>query len=435
MSHKSCVHTIFSQFQNLVENRFNTKIKSLYSDNGGEYIALKNYLSVHGIGHYTTAPHTPQQNRISERRHQHLVETGLTLLTDAHMPLSYWPYAFQAATYLINRMPTSTLNNKTPFELLFHQNPNYMKLKQFGCLFYPLTRPYNTHKLQTKAMSCVFVGYSLTQNAYLCLNLLSRKVYHSRHVLFDETVFPMAQTNSCSSAKSQPATSALSSSHPVTISLPLLYPARPPASTASALGTAAPSSPSVASPPTSVPSQVCSPAQTETSSQNLIVSHAPVVLPTAEPRPHCMVTRSMNNIYKPKSLFMVTKHPLPLSLEPTSVTQALTDPQWRAAMSFELTALIRHDTWHLVPPLTGCNIIGCKWVFRVKRLADGSIDRFKARLVAKGFNQRPGLDYTQTFSLVVKSVTIRTILSVVVMHGWPLHQLDINNAFLHGNLT
>jgi hypothetical protein len=143
----------------------------------------------------------------------------------------------------------------------------------------------------------------------------------------------------------------------------------------------------------------------------------------------------MNNIYKPKSLFMVTKHPLPLSLEPTSVTQALTDPQWRAAMSFELTALIRHDTWHLVPPLTGCNIIGCKWVFRVKRLADGSIDRFKARLVAKGFNQRPGLDYTQTFSLVVKSVTIRTILSVVVMHGWPLHQLDINNAFLHGNLT
>jgi hypothetical protein len=185
-----------------MENRFNTKIKSLYSDNGGEKIALKNYLSVHGIGHYTTAPYTPQQNGISERRHRHLVETGLTLLTDAQMPFSYWPYAFQAATYLINRMPTSTMNNKTPFELLFHQNPNYMKLKQFGCLCYPLTKPYNTHKLQTKVVSCVFVGYSLTQNAYLCLDLLSKKIYHSRHVLFDETVFPMAQTNTCSSAKS-----------------------------------------------------------------------------------------------------------------------------------------------------------------------------------------------------------------------------------------
>jgi hypothetical protein len=143
----------------------------------------------------------------------------------------------------------------------------------------------------------------------------------------------------------------------------------------------------------------------------------------------------MNNIYKPKSLFMVTKHPLPPSLEPTSVTQALTDPQWRATMSSELIALMRHDTWHLVPPPKGCNIIGYKWVFRVKRLADGSIDRFKARLVAKGFNQRPGLDYTQTSSPVVKPVTIHTILSVDVMHGWPLHQLDVNNAFLHGNLT
>jgi len=126
---------------------------------------------------------------------------------------------------------------------------------------------------------------------------------------------------------------------------------------------------------------------------------------------------------------MVTKHPLPSSVEPTSVTQALTDPQWRAAMSSELTALMRHDTWHLVSPPKDCNIIGCKWVFQVKRLVDGSIDRFKARLVAKGFNQRPGLDYTQTFSPVVKPVTIRTILSVAVMHGWPLHQLDVNNAF------
>jgi hypothetical protein len=103
-------------------------------------------------------------------------------------------------------------------------------------------------------------------------------------------------------------------------------------------------------------------------------------------------------------------------------------------MSAELTALMRHHTWDLVPPPLHCNPVGCKWVFRVKRKSDGSIDRFKARLVAKGFHQRPGLDYKKTFSLVVKPATIRTVLIIYVMQGWSLRQLDVNNAFLRGKL-
>lgn len=104
-------------------------------------------------------------------------------------------------------------------------------------------------------------------------------------------------------------------------------------------------------------------------------------------------------------------------------------------MSSELTALMHCDTWQLVLLPKGCNIIWCKWVFPVKRLANGSIDKFKVRLVEKGFNQSPGLDYKETFSPIVRQVTIRTILSIVVMQGCPLRQLDVNNSFLHSHLT
>ena len=156
---------------------------------------------------------------------------------------------------------------------------------------------------------------------------------------------------------------------------------------------------------------------------------------TPPTRTHTMVTRSMNIIFKPKQIHTVTKHPIPPTLEPTCVSQAVSNPQWREAMSSELTALMRHGTWDLVPPPKNCNPVGCKWVFRIKRKADGSIDRFKARLVAKGYNQRPGLDYKETFSPVVKPATIRSVLSIAVINGWELRQMDVNNAFLHGKLT
>ena len=104
-------------------------------------------------------------------------------------------------------------------------------------------------------------------------------------------------------------------------------------------------------------------------------------------------------------------------------------------MSFELTALMRHDTWELVPCSDSIKSMGYKWVFQVKHRPDGSIDIFKARLVAKGYNQRLDLDYTNTFNHVVKPATIQSILTIVVMHGWSLRQMDVYNAFLHGDLS
>lgn len=120
--------------------------------------------------------------------------------------------------------------------------------------------------------------------------------------------------------------------------------------------------------------------------------------------------------------------------EPSTLDEALRDHNWAAAMNNEHQALLRNRTWHLVPHPKGKNIIGCKWVYKVKRKADDTINRYKAHLVAKGFKQRYGIDYEDTFSPVVKATTIRLILSIAVSRGWSLQQLDVQNAFLHGIL-
>lgn len=103
-------------------------------------------------------------------------------------------------------------------------------------------------------------------------------------------------------------------------------------------------------------------------------------------------------------------------------------------MDLEYSTLLNNRTWHLVPPSKEKNVIDCKWVYKIKRKSDGTLDRYKARLVAKRFKQRYDIDYEDTFSPVVKPATIRTILSIVVSRGWSLRQLDVQNAFLHGLL-
>jgi hypothetical protein len=103
-------------------------------------------------------------------------------------------------------------------------------------------------------------------------------------------------------------------------------------------------------------------------------------------------------------------------------------------MEEEFQALIRNNTWDLVPWEKGVNVVDCKWVFKLKRKADGSIERYKARLVAKGFKQRYEYDYDETYSPVLKPATITLVLSLAVSQGWTLRQLDVQNAFLNGQL-
>nr|GEU73746.1 ribonuclease H-like domain-containing protein [Tanacetum cinerariifolium] len=95
---------------------------------------------------------------------------------------------------------------------------------------------------------------------------------------------------------------------------------------------------------------------------------------------------------------------------------------------------VKNGTWILVPRPAGINLVRSMWLFKHKFHADGTLSRYKARLVANGSSQQLGIDYDETFSPVVKSATIRTVLSLAVSRKWPIHQLDVKNAFLNGNL-
>lgn len=158
---------------------------------------------------------------------------------------------------------------------------------------------------------------------------------------------------------------------------------------------------------------------------------------------HPMRTRSQNNVSTIRKLTDGTvRYPLPRALlseaaisEPTCFTNAVKVSEWRTAMQTEFNALLKNSTWTLVPASVAKNVVGCKWVLKLKRKADGSIDRPNARLVAKGFHEHAGIDYGETFSPVVKPTTIRTVLSHAYSAGWSMKQIDIQNAFMHGLLS
>jgi hypothetical protein len=158
-----------------------------------------------------------------------------------------------------------------------------------------------------------------------------------------------------------------------------------------------------------------------------------VVPSTSQTQP---LTRLQNNIIKLKRLFlgMIRYANLCTSGESLSLSKALADSRWKAAMEVEYKALLQNSIWHLVHANQAANVIDCKWVFKIKKKADGTLDHYKARLVAKEFKQMYGIDYVDTFNPVVKPATIQLVLSVVVSQNWCLHQLDVQNVFLHGVL-
>lgn len=123
LTRKSEALSVFIIFKTKIENLLNHKIKIFQSDNGGEFKKFKTYLDKEGIFHRFSCPHTSEQNGLAERRHCHIVETGLSLLYHASLPLKFWVESFTTACYLINRLPSKNNATSTPLEALFQIKP------------------------------------------------------------------------------------------------------------------------------------------------------------------------------------------------------------------------------------------------------------------------------------------------------------------------
>jgi hypothetical protein len=121
--------------------------------------------------------------------------------------------------------------------------------------------------------------------------------------------------------------------------------------------------------------------------------------------------------------------------QPTSYSEAATDRDWVTAMEDEIDSINRNQTWKLVNLPPGRSVISTRWLYKTKIKANGSLEKRKARLVARGNEQQHGLDFEETFALVCKWGTIRTLVAIAVQQGWQLFHLDVRTAFLHGELT
>lgn len=407
------------------------------------------------------------------------MEVGLSLLAHAAMSLKFWDEAFITATYLINRTPTKLLQFSTPLERLFNKKPDYSILRVFGCACWPNLRPYNSRKLEFRSQQCVFLGYSPLHKGYKCLHVSTGRVYISRDVIFDENIFPFTKLHPNAGALLR--SEILSFSHllpspdqggaVLSDQLTSVHTNPPDVTNISCENVAvfdenyeqnsheimehdgaghkddipAMSKATTGESPQRLPIQMSGsapvfPGMSATASstnqgdvsgtddvmQQPSTAHIPSGTESAGSsavsvltRPH---TRSQSGIIKPKVYTdgQIRYNFLTISIEPQSVDEALTDEKWKEAMDCEYGALIKNKTWHLVPAREERNIIDCKWVYKIKRKGDGSLDRYKARLVAKGFKQRYGIDYEDTFSPVVKAATIRVVLSIAVSRGWYL---------------
>ncbi|KAK9063841.1 hypothetical protein SSX86_017713 [Deinandra increscens subsp. villosa] len=442
MKSRSEVFTHFCSFYSEIKTQFNVSVKTLRSDNAKEYLSesFQTHFLKNGILHESSCVDTPAQNGVAERKNRHLLEVARALLFQTKMPKTYWADAVSTACFLINRMPSVILNHDIPYSVLFPTKPVFpIAPKIFGSTcFVRDTRP-QLSKLDPKSLKCVFVGYCRLQKGYRCYSPTLQKYIVSRDVTFHENV-PFFET--VVTPQPDPSEEYLQYSfeeylHPPPVPNPLPEPIPP-----QVPGPAAPDQSPVIRvyerrnrlPSDSAPEPILTSTDQPNNPPD---SDSDSDLPIAMRKGKRACTHPIASFVSYDKLTAASRSfvaNLDSITIPKTLGEALAHNGWRKAMIEEMEALDQNNTWNLVNLPINKKAIGCKWVFTVKVNPDGSLARLKARLVAKGYAQVYGMDYSETFSPVAKMSSVRLFISLAATYNWDLYQLDIKNAFLHGDL-
>lgn len=446
---KDQAFSAYKSFEAWVNNHRKVSILILHADRGGEYLDddFSLHLEEHGTLQKLTVHDTPEDNGVSERLNRTLAEKMRAMLIASGLPAFLWGEAVLHAVWLKNRTSTKALDNCTPYEVVYKSKPDLSNVPEWGCKVW--VHDTSAGKLGARAKVAYWVGFDMQSNGHHIYFPEKRTVKVERSVSF-------SQSNSSEIPI------------PVDDDGPWLegeewLPTKPDA-------------------PSSTPDETHS-------------DEAPEPTPTTAPKPVPEPLRRSTRIRKPsiyvKDLLQgkgsVSNHPsertsLPKGLQvpdeaPELETEGEGDapatdkgemvediagmalaakmadaegwaprnmqeaskrvdwPQWIEAIKYEINALEKHNSWRVVTPPTGAKIVGCRWVFDIKRNAAGEITRYRARLVAQGFSQVPGVNFFDTYAPVAKLASVRTVLAIANRRDMELEQVDIKSAYLYGKFA
>ncbi|KAK2361432.1 putative mitochondrial protein [Trifolium repens] len=459
MKHKSETRQHVINLVKMIKTQHNHDVKIIRSDNGPEFL-MHDFYSSHGILHQTSCVESPQQNGRVERKHQHILNVARALLYQSNLPKHFWSYAVLHATYIINRICTPVLNDKSPYEMLFDTLPDLNELKVFRSLVYASTLNVHRTKLSPRGRKCIFLGYKQGVKGSILFDLDSKDILISRNITHHDDILPYQTQNPrikwhyhTTSTNSDSLNIAnTNDSVPNIISSDTYLNSDTPTHDHIAPSINAPSTDSTSpihhdpDKPTDSTSPIHHDSDnTNSSARPDRVKHKPSYLSDYVCRSSSSTTdhsssgtpypiSSYHSLAHLSDSYSVYTMSLTQHTEPNTYAEACKSDNWVQAMNSELDALAKTGTWKIVDLPPHVKPIGSKWVYKIKHKADGSIERYKARLVAKGYNQVEGLDFFDTFSPVAKLTTVRLLLAVAAIRGWHIHQLDVNNAFLHGKL-